>query len=96
MKFIFPSLLPASLEFLIILSNSLLPFAAVAQRIRTQAVSSMHTLPGKRAPSSRDQGLQNQLLLRVPALALSEKQHVSQQDLLMYLSKDVNRLHNTK
>lgn len=60
-------------NFSLPLLSPLLPFTAVAQRINTQAVSSMHTLPGNGALSSRDQGLQSQLLLSVPAPALSEK-----------------------
>lgn len=60
-------------NFSLPLLSPLLPFTAIAQRINTQTVSSMHTLPGNGALSSRDQGLQSQLLLSVPAPALSEK-----------------------
>lgn len=56
-------------------------FVALAQRISTQAVSSMHTLPGNTASSDREQGVHGQLLLGGPAPALSEKQRVLQQDL---------------
>lgn len=52
----------------------LLPSAAVAQS-STQAVSSVHTLPGNGASIHTDQEPQHQLLPTVPALALSEKQH---------------------
>lgn len=69
-------------NFYLVLLSFLLPFTAVAQRMSTQAVSSMHTLPGNGALSSRDQGLQSQLLLSVPAPALAEKHRALHRDLL--------------
>lgn len=55
-------------------AGPLLPSAAVAQS-STQAVPSVHTLPGSGASMDTDQEPQHQLLPTVPALALSEKQH---------------------